>query len=53
MNTLTIILILFLSVSGYFAYKLYQEIATIMEAKRIQEKMMQDHFWRSQQSFEE
>ena len=53
MNTFTVILLLSLSVSGYFAYRLYQEISAIMEAKRIQEKMMQDHFWATQQSFEE
>jgi hypothetical protein len=49
----TIIFILSLAVCGYLAYKLYQEIYEIMEAKKIQEKSVQDRFWKSQQSFEE
>jgi hypothetical protein len=53
MKTFTIIFILSLFICGYFAHRLYQEISTIMEAKRIHDKMVQDHFWASQQSFEE
>jgi hypothetical protein len=53
METLTIIFILSLAVCGYFGYRLYQELSTVMEAKRIHEKMMQDRFWASQQSFED
>jgi hypothetical protein len=53
MKTLIIIFILSLVVCGYIAYRLYQEISTIMEAKKIQEKSVQDRFWASQQSFEE
>jgi hypothetical protein len=53
MEIFTIIFILSLIVSGYIAHKLYQEISTIMEAKKIQEKSVQDRFWASQQSFEE
>jgi len=48
-----LIIILSLIICGYFGYRLYQEISTIIEAKRIQDKMVQDHFWASQQSFEE
>jgi hypothetical protein len=53
MKTLIIIFILSLVVCGYLSYRLYQEISTIMEAKKIQEKSVQDRFWASQQSFEE
>jgi hypothetical protein len=53
MNTFIIISILSLVVCGYFGYRIYQEISTIMEAKRIQDKVMQDRFWAAQQSFEE
>jgi predicted nucleic acid-binding protein len=53
MTTFIIIFTLSLSVCGYFGYRIYQEISNIMEAKRIQDKMVQDHFWSSQQSFEE
>lgn len=53
MKTIIIILILSLVVCGYIGYKLYQEISTIMEAKKIQDKAMHDRFWASQQSFEE
>jgi hypothetical protein len=53
MKTLTIIFILSLVICCYFGYILYQEISTIMEAKKIQNKMVQDHFWETQQSFEE
>ena len=53
MKTFIIIFILSLAVCGYFGYGLYQEISTIIEAKRIHDKMVQDHFWASQQSFEE
>lgn len=53
MNTFIIISILSLVVCVYFGYRIYQEISTIMEAKRIQDKVMQDRFWASQHSFEE
>jgi len=53
MKTLIIIFILSLAVCGYLGYRIYQELSAIMEAKRIQDKMVQDHFWASQQSFEE
>lgn len=53
MKTFIIIFILSLSICGYLGYKLYQEISTIMEAKKIQDKAMHDRFWASQQSFEE
>lgn len=53
MTTFIIIFILSLAVCGYFGYRLYQEISTIMEAKKIHDKMVQDHFWSTQQSFEE
>ena len=53
METLTVIFILSLVICGSFGYRLYQEISAIMEAKKIQDKAMQDRFWASQQSFEE
>jgi predicted nucleic acid-binding protein len=53
METLVIIFILSLVVCGYLGYRIYQEVSAITEAKRIQDKMIQDHFWSSQQSFEE
>ena len=53
MTTFISIFILALAVCGYFAYRLYKEISIIMEAKKIQDEMMQNNFWKSQQSFEE
>ncbi len=53
MKTLIIIFILSLVVCGYLGYRIYQEISAIMEAKKIHDKMVQDHFWETQQSFEE
>ena len=53
MEIFIIIFTLSLIVSGFIAYKLYQEISAIMEAKKIQDKAVQDRFWASQQSFEE
>ena len=49
----TLIAIFILSACMYFGYNLYQKVLNIMEVKKINEKMVQDHFWRSQQSFEE
>ena len=53
MKTFIIIFILSLIVFGYFAWGLYQEISTIMKAKKIHEKLKQEKFWEQQQSFDE
>lgn len=53
MKTFIIIFILSLSVCCYFGYRLYQEISTIMEAKKIHEKLTQEKFWEQQQAFDE
>lgn len=44
---------LVLLASIFYSIRLYREMAVILEAKRIHEKMKQDHFWATQESFEE
>jgi hypothetical protein len=41
------------AICAYVGFKIYQELSAIMEAKKIHDKMVQDHFWSTQQSFEE
>lgn len=53
MNNFIIAGIIVLILCSYFGFKLYQEMAVILNAKRLQEQFKKESFWETQESFEE
>jgi len=48
-----LLMIAVFSAMSFFVVKKYRELQSIMDAKRIHEKLKQQKFWEQQQSFDE
>jgi len=48
-----LLMIAVFSAVSFFAVKKYRELESIMDAKKIHEKLKQQKFWEQQQSFDE